>query len=264
MENSILNTLPAELRLKIYKHVFEGAQVVVSIHESKHGTEDRPLAEFTCSDDPDHASLVKTCRDIRTEALPVLFSESVVIAKGTDHIVWLDDLNKVIGDGSAKYVRHIRNVRLPRINERSRHSPHSAMELLEKYPKLETCGFSMGPFYEDFDDTRYDDRFGSIGFSLVKLVDTFVPCAKLSDGTRTLRTFVPDRTTVATNRPKELLRVKYGISELCRVHMIQACSESLRCRCDEESYDTSCYHCSSAECGASYPHGEINSARLVG
>lgn len=58
MENSILKTLPAELRHEIYSHVFEGAEVVVSIHESKHGTEQRPQAAFSCSD---HASLVKTC-----------------------------------------------------------------------------------------------------------------------------------------------------------------------------------------------------------
>lgn len=140
--------------------------------------------------------------------------------------MWLDDLNKVIGDGQAKHIRHIRDVRLPKRSKPSSSSPCDAIKLFENYPELETCGILFGPFREDL--VGYSAIFTWFGASDVKLADTSMPCAQLLDAPRTLRKFVP-RFSACSSR--DILRDEYGISEPCEVHIIQVCSMS--CWCDD-------------------------------
>lgn len=139
MENSILKKLAPELRLKIYAHVFEGAEITITIRKAAHGTDQRPDAEFAYSV---HARLAQTCQAIRAESLHVLYRKAIIVGAGPrgSNYVWLDDLNKVLDDDLALEVAHVRNIRLPELRNLPHDTRNDAMTLLKKYPKLKTCG----------------------------------------------------------------------------------------------------------------------------
>lgn len=208
MENSLLSKLPPELRLEIYSYVFEGAEVVIHTLQQSYAY---PLGIFRCSE---HASLIKTCRDLRNEALPVLFTKAVVVAKGSGKYMTLSKLNEVIGDHAAQHISHIRNIRLPKRRASSAPILRSTMGLLGKYPKLKTCGIWVGS--EHFTETEWSSSI------ITQHVSIELDARPLCFGPkRSPRSFCSHEETITA--PKSILKNVYGIDEACKVHFVRSC-----------------------------------------
>lgn len=134
MEDSILERIPTETRIKIYEEVFGGARIRVLIGDPYLN---EPAVSYRFSR---NCSLAFTCRAIRAESAEAMWRGAVVGARRTyASQIFLEDLNAVLPDEIARHITHLEDISLPSdsitwVNRGEKDLTDAAF--LAKYPRL--------------------------------------------------------------------------------------------------------------------------------
>lgn len=137
MENSILKTLPAELRLKIYAEVFEGTVITITVKVTRPGELNSQSHLHKYSFDRG-CSLAVTCRAIKAESEEIMWRSAIVKAENTSgYDINIHELNKALPDEVALYITHLANVTFLGLGHAQSLGCESATTSLLKYPNLQ-------------------------------------------------------------------------------------------------------------------------------
>lgn len=150
MENSILMRLPAEIRVKTYDEVFEGALITVVV-DWKDG--DRHEIRYKFSSE---CRLALTCRAIKTESAKPMWRAAVIhaVTEEHGHPVPIHQLCRALPSEIACQVQFLSNVTFhdSKEVEPERGSIELATSYLLQFPKLKIClalGLSVADFLLD-------------------------------------------------------------------------------------------------------------------
>ncbi|KAH9994900.1 hypothetical protein F4779DRAFT_607866 [Xylariaceae sp. FL0662B] len=138
--------IPPELRLLIYRNVFQGSSVGL-IHRQRNSEGSGPVADGQPSETfvtSDYPSILLTCKQCYNEGLALFWQETRVIVRVREYpyASALFLLDRCLSGFAKANIKHIRDVELRR---RSYHMAHQAtQEALDKFPRLETYQVSLG------------------------------------------------------------------------------------------------------------------------
>ncbi|POS71091.1 hypothetical protein DHEL01_v210516 [Diaporthe helianthi] len=182
----LLDSLPVELRLNIYKYSFEGSRVQASLEnaDSLSHTSTNVLILHTSN----HCNLLLTCRTIYHEALDTYWSETVLQLKSPpqvfaslrafDHVKLLIDtyayrLCNALPEAVKTNIKHVRGMVLPASRSAwLKKNPNlTASAMLGMFKSLATCEMTatlahpidgLLSHYEDLEDDERYSRFMTI------------------------------------------------------------------------------------------------------
>lgn len=152
----LLDKLPVELRLDIYKYAFEGSRVLATIAEnanSSSSAQHNDGAVLHCSK---HFGLLLSCRSIYNEALDVYWSQTVLRLKCPRMVfgsirafhtekfktdTYCHRLCSSLPEAAKANVRHVRGMILPALKSTwvEENPSSTASTLLGTFKKLATC-----------------------------------------------------------------------------------------------------------------------------
>lgn len=138
MDNSILRKLPTETRLNIYKEVFKGAKITISIHTS---WSEEEKATVTYSFSPG-CSLANTCRDIKAESAEIMWRGAFVkILTNDDEYVsiFIQKLTQLLPNEVTRNISHLSNIAFPNVDEMVEHGLEKATSSFLNFPNLKIC-----------------------------------------------------------------------------------------------------------------------------
>lgn len=151
----LLDKLPVELRLDIYKHTFEGSRVLATLAENADSSSEQHKAGAVlhCSK---HFGLLLSCRSIYNEALDVYWSQTVLRLKSPRMVfgsirgfyaakfkidTYCHRLCSSLPEAAKAHVRHVRGMVLPALRSTwiEENPSLTATTLLGTFKKLATC-----------------------------------------------------------------------------------------------------------------------------
>lgn len=162
----VLMILPAELRIRVYKHVFSGSEVTLSIwdyratrgdkeHRDGAGEKEHEARLTGISHSGSCYPLLLTGSTIHHDAMATYWATTVVHCQGASERCFLDDFVNVAPPALLENARHIRNIMLPHVSsKRVQGRPElRAQALLDRFPRLDSCEFVL---------SRTDRKYGKI------------------------------------------------------------------------------------------------------
>lgn len=224
-ESGRLMELPAELRIRVYKHLFSGSKVTLTVsdYKSVRGTENQGWHSDAVEEEEFKASLeniarsnngyhlLLTCMTIRNDAMPFYWATTTVHCKGVSKQCFLDDFVCAIPPAILKNAKHLRNIMLPHITStRIQGRPElQAQALLDRFPELESCEIVVA---------KSDRKFGRIDLRLPKdnMVDSATRCLLVARENKSEYGLFLD--CMCDMRPMEWLADAYGIDLNSQVH----------------------------------------------
>lgn len=151
----LLEKLPAELRLDIYKHTFEGSRFLATLAENANSSSEQHKAHAVlhCSK---HFGLLLSCRSVYNEALDIYWSQTVLRLKCPRMVhtsirafhqakfridTFCHHLCNSLPEAAKAHVRHVRGMVLPALRSTwiEKNPTLTASTLLGTFKKLATC-----------------------------------------------------------------------------------------------------------------------------
>lgn len=161
MDDSVMKRLPKEIRLQVYGEVFDDTRIKVIVKRTfSKRKPDSVVSGYKIKIKNDSAILA-TCRAARDEAMVVMWAKAVVQAVdgGSEYPIDLQDLNDALPHAITKQIIHLRGIIVPILSWKPTiwypDTPtFTAVELLARYPKLQTCEIYSESIDHDLDAAR--------------------------------------------------------------------------------------------------------------